>query len=171
MSALASKLLTLGILVALGGAGLSMSPTASAKLSALAGAPSEAAPTSVSVEAEEERLPTLAEPMAEEAAAIRESGARELAHARRDALRELSSSVRAARESLERPAPGEGARGLDEGEREAMRTIRVTRVEAIHALNATHRAGMRALADRDVSDDSGSASDHARGRSSRAHGR
>lgn len=169
MSALASKLLTLGILAALGGAGLTMSPTASAKLSALAGAPSEAAPTSVSVEAEEP-LPTLADPMAEEAAAIRESGARELAHARRDALRELSSSVRA-RASLERPAPGEGARGLDEGEREAMRTIRVARVEAIHALNATHRAGIRTLADRDVSDDSGSASDHARGRSSRAHGR
>lgn len=172
MSALASKLLTLGVLAALGGAGISMSPTASAKLATLAGAPSEAAaPISVSVEADETTLATLADPMDEEVEAIGESGARELAHARRDAFRELSSSARAAREAIERPAPGEGARGLDAADREAMRAIRVARIEAVHALNAAHRAGVVALAGSAAADDSASAPDHGRGRSSRAHGR
>lgn len=52
-----------------------------------------------------------------------------------------------------------------------MRAIRVARIEAVHALNAAHRAGVVALAGSDAADDSASAPDHGRGRSSRAHGR
>jgi hypothetical protein len=165
METLASKLLILGILSALGGTGL-IAPSVSAELSQAAASVVASDETSTP-EAEESKGAGKRRGHGRRDAALENREAnehRERAHGRRDAIRELNGAARTARE-----AAREG--GMSEAERAAMRELSRARRSAIHAMNESNE-NRRASDEASESDDS--ASDHGRrgGPSRRmAHGR
>lgn len=148
MNTIATKILTLGIMAALGGVGLVAGPSVGERLPSFGEEAAALPPTSVAVDGVADGAPVPELP-AEEALALAGATAqtaRELAESRRDAMAAVRESTRLARESLERPAPAEAPRGLDAQGREAMRGIALARREAVQSLNEAHRLAVQALA-------------------------
>ncbi len=166
MNTLTSKLLSLGIMAALGGFGLTAGPAVGAHLPSIASeAIEQGAPTELvlSETSEDDVAPAAT---ALESDGVDESGvarsARELAHQHRDAVRSRPASAHDADGESAEP----GARGAER--RTAARGIGAARREAVHAMNAARRAAGGAVEPRE-SEHEGSEAGHGRGRAARAN--